>query len=204
MKRVLSIDFDYFIDTDLDTRTTKFPDGVDEKNEEDLLKDWEYFYNQYPEIKDIGVIKDLDLVNELLGLMSKGKVYIAMSHKDIEKVFDFDDEFNKGESFDIAHIDSHHDMYLGSNPSTLDCSNWLRLVMEKYPHSTVKWIRREDSETSSLLGEYPYESYTDLELSRDYDYIFLCFSPEWTPPHLGDSFDLMCSRVKHLNHSYTY
>ena len=199
MKRVLSIDFDYFINTDLETRNEKFPDGVDAKDNEHMLKDWDSFYKQYPEIKDIGVIPEFDSVCLALKHMEKAKVFIAMSHKDIETIFDFNDD---GQSYDVAHIDFHHDMYLGANPNTLDCSNWVRFLMDKCPYSEVHWVRREDSETSSLLGEYPYDSYTEWILLPKYDYVFLCFSPEWTPPHLKPFFDKMCREVQHLEPTY--
>ena len=199
MKRLLSIDFDYFIDTNLDTRNTKFPDGVDDKPQEELNREWEYFYNTYPEIKEIGVTEEFNTVCKALRWWlptetSNGavKCFIALSHKDIKKVFN--DDPTVSEDFLVTHIDFHHDCYI-SGGNTLDCANWVRILKDRRPNSEVNWIRREDSEMTSLFGEYPYPSTTELKFESEYDYIFICLSPEWTPPHLNQMFEFMCAQA---------
>lgn len=182
MKKILSIDFDYFIDTDLDTRNNKFPDGVDEKPTELLKEEWNLFLNKYPEIKDIGVINEYYEVLDYLKTHKFNNIIVGMSHSMIERIFSFTDE-----DFFVTHIDFHHDCYI-SGGETLDCANWVRILKEQRPNSEVLWIRREDSETSSLMGVYPYKSTTELILEDSYDYLFICLSPEWTPPQLTESF----------------
>lgn len=195
MQKILSIDFDYFIDTTVEVRNNVFPDGVDEKNEVKMIADWVACYDEDPELLKIGVIQDdfIEVCKHLVTL--KCPVVVRNSHKDIEILFR-----EKGEYF-IDHIDFHHDFYLGARPDVTDCSNWLRRVIEENPNSKVRWFRREDSETSSILGGYPYESYTKLQLEDTYDYVFICFSPEWTPIHLQSLYDLMvrCARYNNQN-----
>ena len=189
MKKVLSIDFDYFIDTDVRTRNLVFPNGIDKKDIKEMTRDWDKIYTNTPQIKEIGVITDYYEVCQRLIYMETCKVVSCDSHNGIDRVFNM----SWDKEFIIDHIDFHHDFYLGANPNKLDCSNWLRIILEKYPKSKVNWIRREDSETTSILGEYPFESTTKLNLMDEYDYVFICMSPEWTPPHLRAYYNFMVS-----------
>ena len=192
--RILSIDFDYFIDTDIDTRNFKFPDGVDDKPEERLKRDWGVMYSKYPEIADIEVIGQFYFMCGYLYSKEFKGVYVADSHKEIECLIK---RINPEEEVDVVHIDFHHDNYI-SGGNTLDCANWVRHLMNKKPDTNIVWIRREDSEIESLTGEFPYAHTTDIIscLEGDFDYLFLCFSPEWTPPHLRPLFnDMIASTI---------
>lgn len=196
-RRILSIDFDYFIDTDLATRNDKFPDGVDVKPKPQLDAEWQLFYDQYPEIKEIGVIDDFDLMKNNLSSLRFGEVVVADSHRDIGKLFPL---IKDGDDLEVIHIDFHHDNYLGMSHE-IDCSNWLRVLMDKRDLSKtrIEWIKRSDSETSSIAGEFPYCSTEDFVIDGEFDYIFLCFSPEWTPPHLYKKFVELCQSVSHFS-----
>lgn len=196
-RRILSIDFDYFIDTDIDTRNTKFPDGVDEKPTTELIDEWNIMYTKYPEIKDIGVIEDFIACKGNLSMLRFGKVLISNSHKDIAKLFPLIDPEDK---LEVIHIDFHHDNYI-SGGDKVDCANWVRHLMQLRGNNTrIEWIRRNDSETTSLEGVFPYYTHRDFIIDGEYDYIFLCFSPEWTPPHLAHYFNELCKSVDHLEH----
>ena len=195
MKRILSIDFDYFIDTDLDTRNLKFPDGEDEMPKEELENLWNYFYNKYPEIADIGVIKPFFTFCEDLTNLHRGAVYVAESHKEIARFFPV---LETEKHLEVVNIDFHHDNYAGRGK--IDCSNWVRHLKDLIPNAHIKWIRREDSETASLFGDFPYEHTEDLTLEGQFDYIFVCFSPEWTPPHLRTYYDALIISLRHLLH----
>ena len=194
MKRILSIDFDYFISTDLETRETKFPDGVDELPQAEIERQWNYFYNEYPEIADIPVINAFHVCCEELSKLRSGEVFIAESHKDIAKLFPLIDP---EEDLEVINIDFHHDNYI-SGGSKVDCANWVRHLKDLFPKAQVKWIRREDSAVSSLTGEFPYEHTEAFYFKGEFDYIFLCFSPEWTPPHLRMYFRVLQTYVNHL------
>lgn len=197
-KRILSIDFDYFIDTSLAVRNEKFPDGGDNVPAESLLHDWNMLYEKYPELKDIGVIRSFDLCLEKISGLRCGKVLIAESHGDIAKLFPL---INREDELEVLHLDFHHDNYI-SGGDKIDCANWVRHLMQVRPDAGINWVRREDSERESLSGNFPYPSTLDFVIDGEFDYIFLCFSPEWTPPHLRSAFDEMCRAAEHLEHIY--
>ena len=178
-RRILSIDFDYFIDTDNDTRLDKFPEGVDEKPKDELIKSWDYFYEKYPEIKDIGVIKSFDVVKSFLSNLRFGEVLTADSHSEIGSLFS---KVKDAELLEVIHIDFHHDNYI-SGGSSLDCANWVRHLMthRNENNTTILWCKREDSEVVSLTGEFPYLMTEKLDLEGEFDYIFLCFVSFFIP-----------------------
>ena len=199
-RRILSIDFDFFIDTDLVTREIMFPDGVDEKPKEVLDKEWEYFYNKYPHIKDIGVIFSHAIMCHSLKKLTKGTVLIAESHKDIAVIIE---RLNMSDEVEVINYDFHHDNYI-SGGMIIDCANWVRHLMDIIPNTKFEWRHRIDSVVTSLMGDFPYdktlsdEIFTDID--GEFDYIFICFSPEWTPPHLRDKYEELCRSVDHLEH----
>lgn len=187
-KRILSIDFDYFLKTDIDTRNFKFPDGVDDKPVEELLKDWEIMYAKYPEIRDIGVIGRFHVLCHLFYYKHFKRIVVAESHKEIAQILA---EIKEEDELEVINIDFHHDNYI-SGGNTLDCANWVRHLMTKRPDTDFVWIRRSDSEIVSLEGEFPYKhTMSILPIEGEFDYLFLCFSPEWTPPHLRPMFETL-------------
>ena len=195
--RVLSIDFDYFIDTDITTRNQCFPRGDDMLSAEDENKQWVQCYKEYPHITLLNVVKPLyDVCCASLEKKTKGKVLIADSHR---KIWNILSHIDKNEPLGVINIDFHHDNYI-SGGRNVDCANWVRHLMSERSDTAFLWVRREDSEITSLLGSFPYNQTELLQgaLEGEFDYIFFCFSPEWTPPHLREEFLEMCDRVKHL------
>lgn len=192
--RILSIDFDYFIDTDLDTRNNHFPDGSDNIDPEVLAKQWEDHYKAYPQLKDIGVIKSY---NELVEHIRKGDYYlednkfIADSHGEIYNILK---NIPEHESIEIVNVDFHHDYYhYFSHDNDLNCGNWVRKLYENRNDAKITWCKRSDSDIRTLDGQFPHtitDNITSL-LDREYDIIFLCLSPEWTPPHLYELFHIL-------------
>lgn len=182
--KVLSIDFDYFLDTDNDTREDKFPEG-----DESIEPNWKYWCEKYPEINIIGVIDSYYKCLKFLKGQNPKYFLYADSHGDIEKLFQY---FEDGLILD--HYDFHHDNYFGNNKD-ITCANWVRILKQKYPNSRVIWHKREDSVTTALDGEFPYEMTLDDDYSGDYDIIFICFSPEWTPPHLRPYYEDLVNSI---------
>ena len=104
----------------------------------------------------------------------------------------FFDNIKDDEDLELINIDFHHDMYV-TGGDTLDCGNWLRFLADIKPNAKITWVRREDSQVESLGGSFPYYHTTDItEVQGEFDYIFLCFSSPWTPPHLMAKFAKMC------------
>lgn len=193
--RILSIDFDYFIDTDMETRVMCFPDGHDNFAPALTQFIWNSRYDFHENIRDLGVIADYDKMCDFLKSRQVGRVLIADSHREIAQFFD---SVKPDEDLEIINIDFHHDMYI-TGGSTLDCGNWLRFLADLKPDADIKWVMREDSDTEALTGEFPYATTTNIdEVQGEFDLIFICFSSPWTPPHLKPRFDEMCKCVEHL------
>lgn len=193
--RILSIDFDYFIDTNMETRMMCFPDGHDNFSPALTQFIWNSRYDFHDNIRNLGVIEDYNKMCDFLKNRSVGRVLIADSHRGIEKFFS---EVSPDEDLEIINIDFHHDMYI-TGGNTLDCGNWLRFLADLKPDTNIKWVMREDSDTEALTGEFPYPTTTDIsEVQGEFDLIFICFSSPWTPPHLKPRFDEMCKCVEHL------
>lgn len=188
--RILSIDFDYFIDATMETREMCFPDGHDNLSPAMTKFLWDRRYDFHDNLKDIGVIEDYDKMCELLKNTECRRVLIADSHKEIEKFFS---EIRPDEDLELINIDFHHDMYV-TGGDTLDCGNWLRFLVDLKQDAKITWVRREDSDVESLSGTFPYYHTTDItEVQGEFDLIFICFSSPWTPPHLYDKFLEMIS-----------
>lgn len=186
--RILSIDFDYFINTDIETRNDLFPDGYDNLYEEFLKRLWTEFYLEHPQLKDIDVI---DSYNDLVKHMQDRNyvldknLFVASSHGDINKILK---DIPTEEPIDIVNVDFHHDYYhVFSSDNELNCGNWVRRLYEKRSDANITWVRRHDSDVRTLDGEFPHKIIIEdiaSILTKEYDIMFLCLSPEWTPPHL--------------------
>lgn len=197
MVGILSVDFDYFIDCSSEERDLYFPSGNDEVPKDELDLIWKERYERYPNLIDLGVINDYYVFKNylLLSNVPNWNIYVSDSHKYIKKVID---KIPKKLPLMIVNIDFHHDYYhYYRGNDKLNCGNWLRRVVEERPNIKVIWIRREDSQTISLEGEFPFEHTTDIKIifKEDFDYIFICRSPEWSPPHLRGRFNELVSSV---------
>lgn len=183
--RILSIDFDYFINTDIDTRNVCFPNGHDDLPPSLIRFVWDRRYEFHDNIRNLGVIKDFDVMCEFLRNSNCDHILIADSHREISKLFD---NIKEDEELELINIDFHHDMYV-TGGENLDCGNWLRFLVDIKPNAKITWVRREDSDVDSLMGDFPYHHTTDIsEVQGEFDAIFICFSSPWTPPHLYDKF----------------
>ena len=196
MKRFLSIDWDYYVDATDFQRYTMFPDGGNE-NLPASLRDyiWDTYYAN-PELEKLGV-----LPIEFKYLLHycrqfKGKALVADSHKHI---FNFIMEnTDPDEYFEVYNIDFHHDLYdfQTSGGERVNCGNWATELRKERPKMSYKWIHRKDSDC------YQNDEVVDAELmtfsafsveflrgiADDFDYLFLCRSSVWSPPHLDKKF----------------
>lgn len=195
MVGILSIDFDYFINASSQERDRYFPKGSDETPYYKLESMWEERYLRYPELKKVGVIDEFYFLKKFLLEMTIARENFirADNHKYIKNIID---SLPRNIRLMIVNIDFHHDYYhyykAGDN---CNCGNWLRRLIEERPDTKVKWIRREDSQILSLDGEFPFEHTKDIRAIQNisFDYVFLCRSPEWSPPHLNNKFEELAS-----------
>lgn len=200
--RVLSIDWDYFIDASNDFRMSHFPDGGTENLPAKMLDlVWISRYG-YKGLEQVKVdTSELLKLRELLRKIIKPytKVVIADSHKDIYKYVENLSKSNL--SMELYNIDFHHDVYDFGNEN-VDCGNWLRKCIEKQGTDQNKfvWVRREDSQLSGLeLIDNSSVVGISEDLSGGFQLVFLCRSSAWSPPHLDDKFLSLCRFIGKLS-----
>lgn len=199
MKRFLSIDWDFFIDaTDLQ-RCTMFPDGGNE-NLPDSLRDyiWDTYYRN-PKLEEMTILP-LEF-KYLLGYCRafSGEALVTDSHKHI---FDFIMENTKpDEFFEVYNIDFHHDLYdfKTSDEARVNCGNWATELLKERPGMHYVWVKREDSDVE-VRGKVVSKDIVDFMtfatfqmnflkgIEKEFQYLFLCRSAIWSPPHLDKKF----------------
>ena len=201
--KVLSIDWDYFVDCPIEFKMANFPDGGNENLSDHILDyTWVSRYGQCSKLKDVKV-DDREMV-ALVMLLKKvitqhTKVVIADSHKDIYKYLE---ELRSTKMpIDLYNIDFHHDMYEFQD-ADVDCGNWLRMFMRadnSHDQDKFTWVRREDSELSR------YDSINEgsvvgipKDITTPFQLVFLCRSGVWSPPHLDGNFLSLCRLLNKL------
>jgi len=210
--RVLSLDWDYFLDTTLEERVTQFPDSGNE-NLGNIVSnmvwttryvDSERVSNNVEGIRKIQDMKDNKeaTIAVLQALSTSRFAFMSVdSHKWLGEFLTepslysvLSDLYLKDtdlQTLEIVNIDHHSDLY--GNGKSLDCGNWLNKVMEKYPKAKLLWLGNVDSpndEIDTLEYKNRITYTTDISdiKNREFDFVFLCRSDIWTPPHLDGAF----------------
>lgn len=202
MKRILSLDWDYFINATAEQRLLLFPDGGNENISYDLQDFiWSSRYSN-PELKEIKVLRSdyyktfRIIIDNFMGSHIQRVAYpnremlVTVSHK---WIYDFiKKRTKKNEQFEVYNVDFHHDMYdLRTSEEEVNCGNWVNCLQEVRPNMKYHWIPREDSDIRILGGDtVPCEmrNLTDIE-DLTFDYLFICRSDCWSPPHLDSYFE---------------
>lgn len=201
MKKILSVDWDYFIGATAEQRALYFPDGGNETLPPTMQKlIWDSRYSSNPEVfRNIGILKRdyyilLDILKrfsfEYLSDHNKVKLSQVLAMISHSWIYQFViNRTDPDEEFEVYNIDFHHDMYhYRTRENEVNCGNWVNCLLEHRPNMKYYWIKREDSETEALGGEVSCSTKTIDDLrDMDFDYVFLCRSDCWSPPHL-DSF----------------
>lgn len=186
--RILSIDFDYFQIVEPETVQMDYPDGLDLSPAVSAAC-WSSHYGN-KNIESVSVNEDE--INALLRLLEKQdsvkECMIACSHV---AIYDFiQEKLQNNEPLGIYNIDMHHDMF-NKNPN-VDCGNWIGHLQKEHPNTAIKWVCNPISEECYGLDKrfekYLLHSVTDID-ENHFDFIFLCRSDNWLPPHLDSKFD---------------
>lgn len=215
MKRlkVLSIDWDYFIDATAGERAVMFPDGGNENLSAAICNYiWAVRYVDNEKLAEVpldgaalGRVKNL-----LKSTIGKGThIVVADSHKHMYKEVLSLFRNLSHEVVDLWNIDFHHDVYNMDNPVGVDCGNWLGLLSHASdPQSTFHWIGRGDSDIggnksgdSTVLDRFPWlelSTISEIPNEEPFDLVFLCRSGMWSPPHLDNSFLSLTRFLKRL------
>lgn len=195
--RILSIDWDYFINATCNQRTYLFPDGGNENIGEYLSNIiWQTRYVQAnsmgdERIENIGIREDA--YNMIFRTFKQSPCYICCdSHKELGNFIlnmMSNNSNAKNDVLEITNIDHHSDCYdIGEE---LNCGNWVNKVFEKCPDAKLVWVGNEDSsfDIPDSMKDCDIKTTTLLDcLSERYDVVFLCRSGIWSPPHLDKWF----------------
>lgn len=191
---VLSIDFDYFQEVSLETVKTLYPDSIDLSPE--LSATVWASYEEYKVVNDISINKtEMKALERLLDAQRDVKnIMISHTHKDI---YNFIKNGINDRNVNITNIDMHHDMF--NKNKTLDCGNWLSYVEKDCNKLNINWVCNPISEEMYGLNNIKdllFHSIDELDKTyNQYDYIFLCRSDNWLPPHLDKDFDKLSKRI---------
>lgn len=187
--KILSIDWDYYIDATANERIELFPDGGNE-NIPSYIRDYLWVSHYNDKLKNIGVKeKDLEITKKIIK-NNFNSIMIADSHKHIydfiEENYDFKNDIN------VTNIDFHHDLY-GINDKwreDVDCGNWMVKLFQKY-NCKYNWINQEDSDKDIKSNDELYKV-NELKINdivnEKYDLLYICKSSIWSPPHLDEKF----------------
>lgn len=199
--KVLSIDWDYFVNASCDDRLVYFPDGGNE-NMCEMLQNivWGSRYMD-KHLKNFGVC-DIEFIKKVLlknsSNANKIKVCVRDSHKE---AYPFITSKRKSlRDVEIYNIDFHHDVYDFNRG--VDCGNWALRCFEM--GANVFWLGREDSDDKAVKydkGVLSRISEDDI-LKQEFTHIFLCRSSMWSPPHLDKYFiELIHFMIKECGYS---
>ncbi len=202
--RILSIDFDYLVATNIDTRALKFPDGGNEnlpKEVQNLI--WTMRYGENPEIAEIGILKNA--LQHIIKVAEENEgryaLMTANSHATLGAYL-LQTVGKDTKPFEIVNVDFHSDLYnIGEE---LNCGNWANKVLEYTEKVKLFWIKREDS-TSDEISALPYKDRVVVsdrieDVRGKFDIIYLFRSDMWTPPHLDKEFEKLTEKlIKYAN-----
>jgi hypothetical protein len=187
--RVLSVDWDYFIDADAELRGRTFPDGGVYVNDiEEFI--WSQYYANDKTKVDLTRITSAN-VNDLTRWLTRfgSCIKLACVCNAHEYCYNFvKNHLGANEPLELINVDFHHDIYQNSL-SKLNSGNWLYFLMQERPDGKYGWVSRKTSQLSEN-GSLVKIKRVNLQaaLSVPYDYFFLCKSGLWSPPHLDVEF----------------
>lgn len=189
--RILSIDWDYFIDASLVYRLHNFPDGhVFGQRLESII--WSTHYASVTSLTKIGVnAKALTKVKEyVIARINSGRVkavFCAYNHDELYPFIHRHIGAVRGDKLSLTNIDFHHDTWDLDN-GVVDSGNWLTHLKAEFGDSAnMRWVGCKDSPGSDYSWLNPISLSAALKL--EYDYIFICRSGLWSPPHLDGRFN---------------
>ena len=178
-----------------------FPDGGNE-NLPNSLRDyiWDTYYRN-PELEKMKVTSDYKYLLHICKTF-KGEAFVSDSHR---WAFNFVmDNTEPDEEFEVYNIDFHHDLYTYiTRGGEVNCGNWATMLRKYRPNMKYKWVACETSDATSGEDVVDAEIYTMEEflnmfqyVADDFQYLFMCRSAVWSPPHLDKKFVRAVKSIK--------
>ena len=194
MLKILSIDFDYFQKVTPKIIKNYYPAGLDVSPEVSSF----IWYTECPDLDKLSEVtvnkEEIDNLKTLLKAQTNvKKIMVSDSHKDI---YSFVKEDSEGNNVKLYNIDMHHDLF--NNHEYLDCGNWISHLKKLTKNLDINWICNPISEECYGLDErfngLLMHSVDEIK-ENDFDYVFLCRSDAWLPPHLDTEFGALWGDV---------
>jgi hypothetical protein len=208
--RVLSIDWDYFVDEDpgLDFGHREAPVFLGpiwevRRHTAVRLPHGEIALTKIDITKILPFVGSEDSILDLSCLPRGYRLFIAESHRAIlSAVGDL-------RNLDIINIDAHHDIYYETSEDG-DCGSWgrslvngnrLRSFTQIYPAWRKKYPEDiYDISAYMHWAKVPYSVHTGEDIAsvvkwQSVDAVFVCRSGCWTPPEYDIRFNSFCKRL---------
>lgn len=190
---ILSIDFDYFQNIPDKNILYSYPDGHDLCTELSMFM-WSnvYAYKKTADrIKSVGINQsDLQAVEEIIDTANPYTPnWIVNSHIHMYDVVKTARNEHPDADIHVYNMDLHHDCF--GHSKQLGCGNWVLHVIQDF-NVSVTWIANptglELCDIPEILKDSTVTSIQDLD-TKTFDFIFLCRSDVWLPPHLDSYFE---------------
>ena len=189
--KVLSLDWDYFMNCSEQDRFMYFPDaGTEEIGSAMTQMCWAKRYAESEkQLLDIKTrSRELDQIKKWIDSQDYPYMLAVLdSHKHLGDFLLQESLEESVRELEIVNVDHHSDMF--DSGDTLNCGNWLTHIKEKLPDTKITWIRNTDSRTDEV-AKYDDIVVTDSieKCSEAFDIIYLCRSSLWSCPHLDKEF----------------
>lgn len=196
MNKLLTIDWDYFIDVSLKDRTDTFPPVTN--GELSYCPDNSLWDNVSCKMKLFR--RDFErLLSSIYLCGTFNRAFVSENHGEVYNVFKECGGFSE-----IVNIDFHHDLYIGS--SRLCCDNWCTLLKKDYDFNYY-WVKRPDSVTTTFGEEVDalyisFNSVLRLIETGYFDTIHLCRSDLYSPPAFDKEFEKLKNLIKSKTMSF--
>ena len=198
MKRLLSVDWDFFPEVTQET-LTGYPGGRELSTEESITA-WRACYARDSSLTCVRInTGELQALRDVLGGQDRSiPVVAAQSHVGAYGLVL--DCLADGELAEIVNLDFHHDL-ANENPG-LDCGNWVgRLILSgRTSGKLLSWVHNPASfpmygirtkakdEFSATMHMIDGGTSMRALAGQQFDMVFLARSDAWTPPHLDGEF----------------
>lgn len=195
MIKVLSVDWDYFINEINTTQRTCMPDLPNEKYPMGLMNTiWVTCYStsiiNKVDFNKIGIdMKNLKILKRIMDNQSnKTQFFVTSSHARIYYAIERKARMMNDYEISIVNLDEHDD--LSNYNNYIDCGNWGSNLISDFNVSEFIWYYNNNTAEESIEKAYKYNvtalspehDLTEL-LGEKYDLVFICKSEPWTFPH---------------------
>ena len=172
--------------------------------------DWDVIHSLMPGVTfKADMDKYLQLVVYLSNiceqLPSHKNLLVAPSHEAIAHCMAKEWKIGK-RPYNIFNIDHHHDCGYGDNLNSeelkqqpITCANWAVKLQTKCPnYLSYTWIKNDNSDMqipNDILAMLPDDHIFSSDIHVidyiNFDYVFMCSSPGWTPPNYMPLFEAL-------------